>query len=160
MRALHQAVHAASASSLGFPPTAHPTPAASYLHPSFLSQPHPPTLNISTLKSPLLLSFPSCCSLAALAGKKSDNKVSAASILEAEEYESKYEPKYEAPKKAYKGESKYEKEDEYYPEPKYEKKGYAPKYGYAKEKVSVKLYEKFRSHLRPQPGNVNTFQFT
>jgi hypothetical protein len=26
--------------------------------------------------------------------------------------------------------------------------------------VSVKLYEKFRSHLRPQPGNEHTFQFT
>lgn len=52
------------------------------------------------------------------------------------QYEDKYEKKYED---------------------KYEKKS---SYGYAKEKVSVKLFEKFRSHLRPQPGNVNTFQFT
>jgi hypothetical protein len=79
--------------------------------------------------------------------------VSAASILETEDYEPKYEKKY-APK--------YESE---YEEPKYEdkyseKKHYKKKHSYGKEKVSVKLYEKFRSHLRPQPGNVNTFQFT
>jgi hypothetical protein len=65
------------------------------------------------------------------------------------------QPKKYAPKRQY-------EEEEYKPEYKHEE-SYAPKkpsYYPRKEKVSVKLYEKFRSHLRPQPGNVNTFQFT
>lgn len=80
--------------------------------------------------------------------------MSAASILETEDYEPKYEKKY-APKYESEYEEKYESK-EYYPE----KKHYEKKHSYGKEKVSVKLYEKFRSHLRPQPGHVNTFQFT
>lgn len=58
-----------------------------------------------------------------------------------EEHKSKYEQK----------EPKY---DEYYES--YD----APKHYYGPNKVAVKLYEKFRSKLRPQETNANTFQFT
>lgn len=87
-----------------------------------------------------------------MAAAQDATKVAAASV---DEYygEDKYDDKYE-----YKYDDKYEPkyhEKEYYPDNEYKKDYYGKG-----SKVSVKLYEKYRSHLRPQPGNVNTFQFT
>jgi len=82
----------------------------------------------------------------------------------------KYDPKYEK-EQHYEYESKdkyYELKEEhkgkYEKEPKYDDEYYAsydaPKHYYGPNKVAIKLYEKFRSKLRPQETNANTFQFT
>jgi len=77
-------------------------------------------------------------------------------------YDDKYEDKYYK-----KYEDKYEKkyDDKYYKEDKYEDKyygyyDYKYDYGYGDKKVAVKLWEKSRSELRPQPLNPDTFQFS
>lgn len=83
-----------------------------------------------------------CCSMAAA---EEPTKVAVSSIMSEDAYR-------EAPYEPY-------PEKEYYPEPKYPEYEKKDHYGKA-DKVSVKLYEKFRSSLRPQPGNEHTFQFT
>jgi len=84
-------------------------------------------------------------------------------------YDDKYESKYGKYEDKYykKYEDKYEKkyDDKYYKEDKYEDKyygyyDYKYDYGYGDKKVAVKLWEKSRSELRPQPLNPDTFQFS
>lgn len=86
----------------------------------------------------------SMCSLAGLVSKAAPTKADTMSLL-----------------------SKYEEYDHYgkYDEPEPYRHGHAvhvdvPKYYYSSNKVAIKLFEKFRSKLRPQPYNPNTFQFT
>jgi len=84
-----------------------------------------------------------------MAATAEPSKVAVSSIVP-DEYKEDYEKEYYEPKY---GKDK----DEYYPKKEYYGK---EKEGYGYGKVSVKLYEKFRSSLRPQPGNEHTFQFT
>lgn len=104
---------------------------------------------------PLLLT---ACRLSVLAAgaaaKQGNRKAEVASFMETakeavyeEEEHEDYRHKKSAYKPAYKGHSHEEYEDSY-------------GHSYGPEKVSIKLYEKFRSHLRPQEDNKNTFQFT
>lgn len=64
------------------------------------------------------------------------------------------EDKYAADKYEEKYNNAYEKHESY------DKDSYGKDYGYGPAKVSIKLYEKYRSKLRIQTNNPNTFQFT